>query len=142
MEETKEIKKTRTRKKSTNLSYAEILELDPLVFLSYLEQFKCDVSCNVESAEEMYEAGKKLGEVANSYSFLTSLYSYAGVKKRQLSRVGKNTEYQDMIDKEEAVERTMKAVDMQYRALSKAISVHIENNRELYYTDAYAGPKK
>lgn len=116
-------------------SYLDILSMDPLVFLSYLEQFKIDVRCNVDSAEEMAEAGNKLGDVANAYSYLTSLYSYAGVRKRQLSRNGNTSDYQDMIDKEEAIERTMKAVDMQYRALSKAITVRIENNKELYYTD-------
>ncbi len=120
-------------------SYLEILEMDPLPFLTYLEQFKTDVSCEIADADSMQEAGNKLGIVANHYSFLTSLYSYAGVRKRQLSRDGQALDYQDMIDKEEALERTMKAVDMQYRALSKAITVHIENNKELYMTDGYAG---
>lgn len=116
-------------------SYLDILAMDPLVFLNYLEQFKIDVGCDVDSAESMSAAGKKLGAIANAYSLLTSLYSYAGVMKRQLSRDGKTSDYQDMVDKEEAVERTMKAVDMQYKALSKAITVHIENNKEMYYTD-------
>ena len=120
-------------------SYLEILEMDPLPFLTYLEQFKTDVSCAIEDAQAMQDAGNKLGVVANHYSFLTSLSSYAGVKKRQLSRDGRTMDYQDMVDKEEALERTMKAVDMQYRALSKAITVHIENNKELYMTDGYAG---
>ena len=128
--------------KNNTRSYLDILAMDPLVFLNYLEQFKTDVSCDVDSAESMSEAGKKLGIVANTYAFLTSLYSYAGVMKRQLSRDGKTTDYQDMVDKEEALERTMKAVDMQYKALSKAITVHIENNKELFYTDGIQAPRK
>ena len=119
-------------------SYLDILEMDPLVFLNYLEQFKTDVSCDVDSAESMSAAGKKLGDVANTFAFLTSLYSYASVMKRQLARDGKTVDYQDMVDKEEALERTMKAVDFQYKSLSKAITIHIENNKELYYTDGVA----
>ena len=119
-------------------SYLDILEMDPLVFLNYLEQFKTDVSCDVDSAESMSAAGKKLGDVANTFAFLTSLYSYAGVMKRQLARDGKTVDYQDMVDKEEALERTMKAVDLQYKSLSKAITIHIKNNEEMYYTDGVA----
>ncbi len=122
-------------------TYLDILAMDPLPFLNYLEQFNTDVSCNVDNAEEMIAAGNKLGDVANNYSYLVSLYAYAGVRKRQLSRTSQTEAYQDMIDKESALECIMRAVDMQYRALSKALSVHVENNKELYYTDGYAVPK-
>ena len=122
-------------------SYIEILKMDPLVFLTFLEQYKVEVNCDVESAEEMSKAGKQLGQIANSYSFLSSLYTYAGVLKRQLQRNGKQAEYQDMIDKEEALSQTMKAVDLLYRSLSKAITIHIENNRELSYTDGMVANK-
>lgn len=119
-------------------SYLEILEMDPLPFLTFLEQFKTDINYSVEDAESMQAAGNHLGVLANNYGFLASLYSYAGVKKRQFSRDGKALDYQDMVDREAALERTMKAVDMQYRALSKAITVHIENNKELYMIDGYS----
>ena len=119
----------------TAMSYKDILAMRPLAFIAYLEQFKVNVSCHVESRDEMYAAGNNLGKIANQYSFLTSLYAMAGVMKRELQRSGQTWEYQDMIDKEDAIERAMKAVDMSYRALSKAITIHIENNKELYMTD-------
>ena len=65
----------------------------------------------------MNRAGQQLGEIANAYSFLSSLYTYAGVLKRQLQRNGQQAEYQDMIDKEEALGQTMKAVDLLYKSL-------------------------
>ena len=122
-------------------SYIDILKMDPLVFLTFLEQYKVEVNCNVESVDEMNRAGQQLGEIANAYSFLSSLYTYAGVLKRQLQRNGQQAEYQDMIDKEEALNQTMKAVDLLYKSLSKAIMIHIENNRELSYTDGMVGYK-
>ncbi len=120
-------------------SYIDILKMDPLVFLTFLEQYKVEVNCNVENVDEMNRAGQQLGEIANAYSFLSSLYAYAGVLKRQLQRNGQQADYQDMIDKEEALNQTMKAVDLLYKSLSKAITIHIENNRELSYTDGMVG---
>lgn len=117
-------------------TYQEILAYDPLVFLNYLEQYKLPMSYNVENQDEMVKAGNMLGEIADRYTVLSTLYTYAGMLKRLLSRNGKNTEYEDMIDKERALETVMKAVDMQYKALSKAISVHMDANRELYYSDS------
>ena len=122
-------------------SYIDILKMDPLVFLTFLEQYKVEVNCNVENVDEMNMAGQQLGEIANAYSFLSSLYAYAGVLKRQLQRNGQQADYQDMIDKEEALNQTMKAVDLLYKSLSKAITIHIENNRELSYTDGMVGYK-
>ena len=122
-------------------SHLQVLQQDPVSFLDYLEKFRIDVTCDVDSAGSMDEAGKKLGRVANTYAYLVSLYNYANMLKRHLSRNGKTPEYQEMIDKENALEYTLRAMDMQYKALSKAITVHIENNRELYYTDGVSVPQ-
>ena len=51
--------------------------------------------------------------------------------KRKLDREGKKQEYEDMIDKEAVVENTLKAIDVQYRSLSKCITLHMENSRDL-----------
>ena len=123
------------------VSYEEILHYDPLVFLNYLGQFIQPVSFNVESQEEMKRAANELGSIASKFTVLSTLYAYAGVIKRSMGRNGKTSEYEDMIDRERILETYLKTLDMQYRALTKGVNVHMEANRELYYTDGI-GPRK
>lgn len=117
------------------MTYEEILKLKPPTFLTYLEQDRVEVHCAPDNAEEVVRAGQMLGELANRFSYLSSLHSCAAAMKRKLAREGSVDSYQDMIDKQAAIRNAMDALDMQYRALSKAISIHMDNNRELYYTD-------
>ena len=116
-------------------SYQDVLGLPPLAFLAYIEQYKTDVSCDPNDAESVARAGQNLGKITNTYAYLATLYSYAGALKRQLARDGKTEEHDDMIDREKALERMMKVVDMEYRSLSKVISMHMDARREMYYTD-------
>ena len=56
-------------------------------------------------------------------------------KKRRLKREGKKQEYEDMVDREQALELVLKAVDMQQKTVSKILSFHMDQNRELYYLE-------
>lgn len=125
-----------------NGSVLEILSKDAASFIKFLESYHFQVNCHLETVDDMSGAAEMLGNLANLNAYFTTLYAYAGILKRQLKREGKTEEYQNMIDKEAILEKYLKAVDMDYRAVNRAVQIRMENNRELYYTDGYAGHGK
>ena len=112
-------------------SYKEILDMDPMSLAATLEQMKIQVEMDIQTPDQASAAGELLQRIANNFSYVSSLLSFAKIMKRKLDREGKKQEYEDMIDKEAVVENTLKAIDVQYRSLSKCITLHMENSRDL-----------
>ena len=56
----------------------------------------------------------------------------AGVisEKNKTSKEAKS-DYEDMIDRRDTIEGVTNAVKQQYAAVSRAVTIHIENNQEL-----------
>lgn len=115
-------------------SYEDVLKMDSLVFAAHIDGFLSNIDISILTTEDAQAATTELGELSNRYAYLSSLSNHAKLYKRRLRRAGNVSDYEDMIDKEAMIADAMGSVDRQYRALSKAITVHIENNKELYLT--------
>ena len=115
-------------------SYEDVLKMDSLVFAAHIDGFLSNIYISILTTEDAQAATTELGELSNRYAYLSSLSNHAKLYKRRLRRAGNVSDYEDMIDKEAMITDAMSSVDRQYRALSKAITVHIENNKELYLT--------
>lgn len=115
-------------------SYEDVLKMDSLVFAAHIDGFLSNIDISILTTEDAQAVTTELGELSNRYAYLSSLSNHAKLYKRRLRRAGNVSDYEDMIDKEAMITDAMSSVDRQYRALSKAITVHIENNKELYLT--------
>lgn len=115
-------------------SYEDVLKMDSLVFAAHIDGFLSNIDISILTTEDAQAATTELGELSNRYAYLSSLSNHAKLYKRRLRRAGNVSDYEDMIDKEAMITDAMSSVDRQYRALSKAITVHIKNNKELYLT--------
>lgn len=115
-------------------SYEDVLKMDSLVFAAHIDGFLSNIDISILTTEDAQAATTELGELSNRYAYLSSLSNHAKLYKRRLRRAGNVSDYENMIDKEAMIADAMSSVDRQYRALSKAITVHIENNKELYLT--------
>lgn len=102
-------------------TYQQIIALSPLDLIQYLETFKLSVSGDINNSNDADTASRLLNKISNNYSFLSSLLSIAKI-----------SEYEDMIDKEAAIDNLLRAIDIQYRALSKTISLYMEEHKEYY----------
>jgi hypothetical protein len=83
------------------------------------------------SIEDMNNASKLMLRLSSSYSYLVGLSSAAKVLKREIKRGGKTEDFQDMVDRCEIIQGVTDIVEQQYAAISRAVTIHIENNKEL-----------
>ncbi len=93
----------------------------------YIEQFPDTIL----TTEDMEKAGELLLRLTNYYSYLHVLLSKAKVLTRVLKRSGDKDAYEDMVDRKEVVQNVTDAIKQQYAAISRAVTIRIENNREL-----------
>lgn len=120
-----------------NYSTKEILSEDPFVFAEKLKsEYLFYLPETIENADDLLEAGRLLGKIANSYSYLVQLSSLAKINVRKLKREKKNKdEIDDAIDRKDSINNTVEAVKMQYNAISRLITVKQQINEELKMTD-------
>ena len=57
--------------------------------------------------------------------------SYAKVNARLAKREGNKQKYEDAVDKKEIIQNMTDSIKQQYAALSRAVTIRIENNQEL-----------
>lgn len=108
------------------LDYHEALDLDPLDLLTYLETAKEPVIIIISGGEEAQQASQLLQVLAKTYSYFSTLLSYAKIEKRTLARKGKGPKYEDMIDKEAIISNAISSLDLQYKAVSKSLSLYMD----------------
>lgn len=135
----------------------EILQLDPTALIDWLnEEFKMEVPNKLETIEELKNASKLLSKTTNTYSYLMNVSSYAKIsvreKKRQSDKLNKEAkankdktiedelnqkaakakiEYENMVDRKEAIDNAADIANKQYNAISRMIAVKREINTEL-----------
>lgn len=114
------------------LTYEDILSLDTASFLIHMQLYQIAISTEITSSDGAKDASRTLGDLSNLYSDLSALLSAAKIQKRIKKREKETALYEDLIDKEAIIEVTLKSLDLQYKALSKAISLYMENMKELY----------
>ncbi len=102
----------------------QILAQSPMDLIKWLnENFNKQLPI-LNSSREFAEHSYLLGELANSYSFLTSLHAVAQIMVRDAKRRGLERAYiEDCIDKRDIIENFLNAVKMNYAAFSRMIAV-------------------
>lgn len=114
------------------MSYEQILSLPADKLLNWLtSNFLIEVPEEIVTVEDMKDASKLLLQCTSYYSYLCALSSYAKLATRNAKRSGDKTRYEDMIDKKEIVNHITDCVKQQYSAISRAVTIHIDNNQEL-----------
>jgi hypothetical protein len=108
------------------MNYQDALNLSPEDLLSYLEEVQEPVIIQITCDKEAEQAIQLLHAFANVYAYLSTLDSYAKVAKRQLARKGKGPAYEDMIDKDTIITNALSSLTLQYRSISKAISLYMD----------------
>lgn len=118
--------------KNKSFNYKEILSTPPELLIDWLEEhFYTDIPCEVVSKEDMEVAAKLLLKLSAYYSFLCSLLTRAEIATRQAKRELGKLEYEDMVDRKKAISNAVDIVKQQYQAVSRAVTIHIENMKEL-----------
>lgn len=118
------------------MNYSDYLELDPMVLFSTMhKQFDVEIPMEITSIEDMNNASRLLLYLSQSWSFVNSLLAYSKRQVRELKREASKSEYEDAIDKKEIIQSIADNLKQQYQAISRAVTIHIENNNELRFTD-------
>ena len=113
--------------------YQRILEMDIFELLDWLSKnFSVRLPNKVETVEQMNEASELLLRITSYHSYLCELLSYAKVAVRYAKRNLPKEEWEDYVDKQNAIDRWLDIVKQQYTALSRAVTIRTENNRELF----------
>ena len=115
--------------------YKTILSKGPEELLNWLvSSFTVEIPSALLSVEDMQYAAQIMSQLAGYYQYLNSLSAYAKIITRQIKRADDKTkeDYEDMVDKKEAINSIIEAVKMTYNALSRAVTIYIENNKELH----------
>ena len=115
------------------MNYEEILQMPVRELMVWLiNEFSTDCPEMIATIDDMDNASKILLKLSSYYSYLCALMSYAKVATREAKRSGDKIFYEDMVDKKEAIEHMTDAVKQRYNAISRAVTIHIENNNELH----------
>lgn len=109
-----------------------VLSMPPVDLTNWItKQCVTDLPVVIYSKEDMDRAAELLLRLTNMYSYLNSLLSYAKIATRQMKRANDKIAYEDMVDRREIIQNATENVKQQYAAVSRAVSIRIENNREL-----------
>ena len=114
------------------MEYSSILSMDPTRLLEWLLQnFTVNLPEEIISVEDMNNASKLLLKLTSYYSYMNSLLSAAKIAKRKSKRNATTEEYQNMVDRTEIIQNMVDVIKQQYAAVSRAVTIHIDNNNEL-----------
>lgn len=113
-------------------NYSNILNMEPTELLRWLSsEFSVEMPEEILTIEDMNLAAKLLMKLSSYYSFLSLLLSYAKLSTRAAKRNGTKEEYEDMVDRKEIIQNMTESVKQQYAAISRSVTIRIENNQEL-----------
>ncbi len=79
----------------------------------------------------MEKAGQVLLRLSGAYSYLMAFLSHAKIRVRETKRNCSKEEYEDMVDRRDVIENIKDVVKQNYTAVSRAVTIYIENNNEL-----------
>ncbi len=117
------------------MNFKDLESHSPYEILEYLDvNYGVEVPTEIISGDDMMKAATLLGKLTNEYSYLMSLLSYAKIRCRDLKRNDDKRAYEDMIDRREVIQNKVDAVKSQYAAISRAVTIKIENDTELRMT--------
>lgn len=113
-------------------TYEELLSMPPIDLLNYLkEEFMVQIPIEIVSVEDMEVCSRLLLKMSGAYSYLITLSSYAKIKTREAKRSKDKEAHEDMVDRKEVIDNMTDMVKQAYTGISRAVTIHIENNHEL-----------
>lgn len=126
-----------TGKLSSN-SFESVLSMDTETLIDWLYKEFIEIIPfeNIENKAHYVEAGRLTMKFANEYAYLSSLYNYAKVRVRK-AKASKATPKQcidDMIDARDSIGRTMEAVKILLKAVSRMVTIKDDIDEELKMT--------
>ncbi len=125
----------RTERFMRSRDYNSILAMPPKELLDWAaKEFLVEIPGEIVTAEDMDEAARLLLQLSNSYSYLCALLSYAKISAREAKRYGEKSDYEDMVDRRDVIQNVTDCVKQLYAAVSRSVTIRIENNQELRMT--------
>ncbi len=114
------------------MNYEEILRMEPKALLEWLiKEFHVEQPKEILTVDDMQLASALLLQLSSYYSYLCALLSYAKIATRESKRSGEKALHEDMVDKKDIIQNMTDAVKQQYASISRAVTIHQENNTEL-----------
>lgn len=122
------------------LNNEQILKMDPTALQNWLaEEFELEVPLKTEisTIEDMKYAEKMIAILTNRLSYLSSLGIYAKIAVRTAKRKGKEAkeEWENMVDRQAAINAAEDTIKQQYSAISRMITVKQEINKEIFMSE-------
>ena len=120
------------------MTYDTILYMDVKELIAWLDkEFVIILPENLHTVEALEQAEEMFSKLGNQYAYLSTLSSYAKVYVRELKRNKNNPKemIEDMIDRKEAISRTMDVVDNLKSTLSRMLTTKQEIDKELNMTN-------
>lgn len=115
------------------LDYEQILHMEPTALANWLhEEFHVVLPQRINSHEAMEQASELLLRFTAQYAYLAELLSYAKIEVRKAKRELPKEEWENMVDRKEAIERRLDIVKQEYTAVSRAITVKIDSDKEMF----------
>ena len=123
-----------TDKRLSEYKNEELLQEDPNVLM---ELFQKEYTCQVpENADDLRQAAMMLGRLTNAYSFVMQLSIQAKRAIREAKRAKKSKdEIDDAIDRKAVIDGFVDIISMQYKAISRIVTIRQQENEELKMTD-------
>ncbi len=113
----------------------QLLTLTPMELLDYFtKNFTDELPSEVKSVEDMNHAAELLLKLTEEYSYICSLLSLAKIMTRDAKRHLSKEEYEDMVDRKEIIQNMADVIKQKYAAISRAVTIKLENNAELRMT--------
>ena len=111
---------------------SQILSMNPVELALWLEEnYTYETPINIDSIDEMKEAGRMLSKI--SYAYIATLAALAKVMIRVEKRKGKENKEnsEDMIDRRDLLQNKADVLKLQYQTISRMITVKQEINAEM-----------
>ena len=119
--------------------YLYLSKMDPFDLLYYIkESFLNEIPEQVDSIEDMVTVQSLFPKITNAYSYVNAALAHVKLLTRQLKAEkdrDKSDEskaaYEEMVSRRDVLETASEVLKQQYSALSRAITVRQEINREI-----------
>lgn len=117
------------------MDYQHFLDMGTYEFLTWLNKtFPTYVPQSIKTSQDMERAADELLKLSSMYAYITELASWFKIATREAKRTKVKSEYENMVDKKDAVENKASAIKQAYAGISRAVAIRMENNAELRMT--------
>ena len=126
-----------TQRPISQYKITEILSEDPFTLLELLRaEYDYEIPETLETIDDLKKAGVLIGKLANTYSYMAQLSSYAKIAVRNAKKEKKDkNEIDDAIDRKTVIDTFAGSIEMKYKAVSRMLTIKQQINEELRMTD-------